>query len=124
MPLISAADAPTFLLPGITFTGLASPSRGSTQTCVWTLALDPGVTGEPHHLDQEEVFVAVAGAAVATLGDDEIRVAAGDALIVPAGVDFALTNPYDERFVAVAVLPVGGRASLGDGEYFVPPWAA
>jgi hypothetical protein len=82
MPLISAAAAPTFELAGITFTGLASPSRGSTQTCVWTLALDPGVTGEPHHLDQEEVFV------------------------------------------AVAVLPVGGRASLGDGEYFVPPWAA
>ena len=55
---ISATDAPTFDLPGCTFTGLASPSRGCTQTSVWTL------------------------------------------------------------------LPVGGRASLGDGEYFVPPWAA
>ena len=121
---ISATDAPTFDLPGCTFTGLASPSRGCTQTSVWTLAMEPGFPGQLHQMDQEEVFVAVAGAAVATLGDHEVRVAAGDALIVPAGVNFALTNPYDERFVAVAVLPVGGRASLGDGEYFVPPWAA
>jgi quercetin dioxygenase-like cupin family protein len=124
MALIAGADAPTFDVPGCTFTGLASPSRGCTQTSVWTVAMEPGFPAQVHHMDQEEVFVAIAGAAVATLGDDEVRFAAGDALIVPAGVDFALANPYDEPFRAVAVLPVGGRASLGDGEYFVPPWAA
>ena len=79
MAHISAADAPTFDLPGCTVTGLAAPSRGSTQTSVWTLALEAGFPPQLHHMDQEEVFVAVAGAAVATLGDDQVHVAAGDA---------------------------------------------
>jgi mannose-6-phosphate isomerase-like protein (cupin superfamily) len=124
MPLIPAAAAPTFELPGITFTGLASPSRGSTQTCVWTLALDPGMTGAPHHLDQEEVFVAVEGEAVATVDGEELPLRPGDGLVVPARTSFSISNPNASRFVAVAVLPVGGQASWGDGQYFTPPWAA
>ena len=124
MPLISGDAAPTFELPGVTFTGLASPSRGSTQTCVWTLAVDPGVVGEPHHLDQEEVFVAIKGAAVATVDGEELPLRAGDALVVPPGTSFSIGNPHAEPFVAVAVLPVGGQASWGDGQYFTPPWVA
>jgi len=41
---------------------------------------------------------------------------------VPAGVTFTLANPGDQPFEAVAMLPVGGRATIG-GEEMTPPWA-
>jgi mannose-6-phosphate isomerase-like protein (cupin superfamily) len=82
------------------------------------------VTGEAHHLDQEEVFVAIEGEAVATVDGEELPFRAGDALVVPACTSVSIGNPHAERFVAVAVLPVGGQASWGDGQYFTPPWAA
>jgi quercetin dioxygenase-like cupin family protein len=103
--------------------GLASPSRGASETAVWRLTLEAGAPGAVHSLDREEVFVALAGAARATVGGDEHELAAGEALVVPAGVEFALANPHDEPFEAVVAFPVGGRATLPGGEPFTPPWA-
>ena len=51
------------------------------------------------------------------------QLGAGEALIVPADETFELANPHDEAFEAVAVMPVGGRATLPGGDPFVPPWA-
>ena len=36
---------------------------------------------------------------------------------------FDLANPYEEPFEAVAVMPVGGRATIPGEAPFVPPWA-
>jgi hypothetical protein len=47
---------------------------------------------------------------------------AGDALIVPAHVSFALANPSSEAFEAVVTLPVGGQAVTKEAT-FTPPWA-
>lgn len=123
MPLIPGTTAPTFDLPNGTFTGLASPSRGSAQTAVWRIHLNPHAAGAPHTLTHEEVFVATKGAALAVIGDDEHVIREGDALVVPADVSFALSNPHGEPFEAVAVFPVGGKAALPGGEPFTPPWA-
>lgn len=123
MPLIAKDTAPTFTIPGLTVTGLAAPSRGACETSVWRLALAPDTPGTPHSVDREEIFVALAGNAVATVAGQALQVAAGEALIVPAGETFDLANPYDQPFEAVAVMPVGGRATMPDGELFVPPWA-
>jgi mannose-6-phosphate isomerase-like protein (cupin superfamily) len=107
---------------GLSVTGLAAPSRGAAQTIVWRLAIARGTDGFPHTVDREEVFVALAGAAVATVGDRTFPLAAGDALVVPPGEVFALANPHDVPFEAVAALPVGGRARALDGDPFTPPW--
>ena len=123
MPLIKSTAAPTFELPFLSVTGLAAPSRGARETCVWRLTLAPGAPGVTHSIDREEIFVALAGRAAATVGTERIEVGAGDTLIVPAGQDFALANPGSEPFVAFAVLPVGGRALVADGLPFTPPWA-
>ena len=122
-PVVRAADAPTFELPGLTVRGLAAPSRGSTETSVWSLVLAPGASGAPHRVTREEVFVAVSGCAVATLGDVRHELGAGDALVVPAGELFALANTSGEPFTAIAALPVGGQALLAGQEPFTPPWA-
>lgn len=124
MPLVQGATAPTFELPHATFTGLASPSRGAKETSVWRVALAPGAEPVPHSLTREEIFVAVAGSAVATLDGATHAVKTGDALVVPAGADFSLANPGDEPFEAVVAFPIGGQAMTPGSEPFTPPWAA
>jgi mannose-6-phosphate isomerase-like protein (cupin superfamily) len=125
VPVVLAASAPVFSLPtapDTRFTGLASPSRGSRETCVWQLSLGAGTPASPHALDHEEIIVGLRGRAVARIGDHEYSVGAGDAIIVPAGERFSLANPHAEPFQAVAVLPVGARAAMADGQWFTPPW--
>lgn len=122
MPLINARQTPIFDLPHLSITGLAAPSRGARETCVWRLTLSPGAPGETHAVDREEIFVAISGRAEATLDGQPLALEAGDALIVPAGVRFSLANVGPLPFEAVAVLPVGGQATLEGGVPFSPPW--
>jgi hypothetical protein len=35
--ILRAAQAPRFDIPGVTFVGMASPSRGSEQLCTWKI---------------------------------------------------------------------------------------
>lgn len=122
MPVVRSADAPTFDLPGLRVTALAAPSRGATEICAWHLRLAPGTPGTPHSVDREEIFLAIAGTASVQLGAEVHILRQGDALIVPAGEEFALGNPGPEEFEALALLPVGGQAKMPGGEGFRPPW--
>jgi mannose-6-phosphate isomerase-like protein (cupin superfamily) len=123
VPHITKEAAPSFTIPGLTVTGLAAPSRGATETSVWTIEIAPGTPGTPHAVDREEVFVALAGRAAVAVSGRELELEPGEALIVPAGETFAIGNPHGEPFRAVAAAPVGCRAVLPGGEPFVPPWA-
>ncbi len=122
MTVIKAADAPTFTIPGLHVTGLASPSRGATETSTWRIEIAAGSEGAPHTVDKEEIFVALRGEALATVAGEQHKLAAGDALIVAPGTVFNLANPHDAPFEAVAVQPVGGRAAFEGGEPITPPW--
>jgi quercetin dioxygenase-like cupin family protein len=122
MPLITTPMSPVFELPFLSVTGLAAPSRGAQETCVWRLTLPPGAPGTTHSVNREEIFVALEGRATVAIGGEELDLCAGDTLIVPAGEPFALANPGSEPFLAVAVLPVGGQAVMPGGEPFSPPW--
>jgi quercetin dioxygenase-like cupin family protein len=126
MPVIFAADAPRFTLadaPQTVFTGLASPSRGARETCIWRVTLAPRTpAASAHSLDHEELILGLAGQALAHIDGDEYAIGAGDTIILPAGSAFRLANPHAELFEAIAVLPAGSRASIGDGEWFMPPW--
>jgi quercetin dioxygenase-like cupin family protein len=93
MPVIPAATAPTFTMPGLAVTGLAAPSRGATETSIWRLTLAPGAPGSEHTIDREEVFVVLAGRAVATIDGDQHHLRPGDALVVPPHRPFSLANP-------------------------------
>jgi quercetin dioxygenase-like cupin family protein len=123
MPLIKSPLAPRFQLFDVSVTGLAAPSRGARETCVWQLCLAPGTPGTPHSVDREEIFVVLQGRGQVDLGGATHELAPGDALIVPRNETFTLANPGTEPLLAITVLPVGGRAKLPGGEAFVPPWA-
>ncbi|NKI70240.1 cupin domain-containing protein [Collimonas pratensis] len=124
MPFIATADAPTFNLHGASFTGLASPDRGATETAVWIVTLYPDTPAVPHQLTREEIFVGLEGRAMATIGDQSYEVTPGSALVVPAHTVLTLRNPDVTPFRAVAILPVGGQALIAGQTAFTPPWAA
>jgi quercetin dioxygenase-like cupin family protein len=123
MPVITAPAEPTHDLGGTRFTSLATPLRGATRTSVWQVEIDPGTTATPHSLTSEEVFVVLAGTATVRIGDDGSRASAGDAIVVPAGVPFELSNGGDGPLRLLCCMPVGGQARLDDGTTFTPPWA-
>lgn len=124
MPILNPSDSPTFTIPGATFTGLASPRRGSVETSVWRVRLEPGTPGMPHRVTREEIFVVLAGSARATVGGEAHTLAVGCTLIVPPQVEFSLANDGPAAFEALALMPAGGAAVLGDDAPFTPPWVA
>jgi quercetin dioxygenase-like cupin family protein len=123
MSVLSAPSAPTHELPGARFTTLASPTRGSAETSVWHLELLPDAEPVPHQVTREEIFVALEGAASATLDGVATTVVAGDTLVLSPGVEFTIVALGPEAFHALVCLPVGGQAVTGDGAPFTPPWA-
>lgn len=123
MPVISVDDAPVFEAGHATITGLASPSRGATDTAAWRVRLAPDQPSPVHSLDREELFVVIEGAVTAEFSAGHAETArAGGVLIVPAGTEFSLVA-RGAAAEAVCVLPIGGRGRIGDGEPFTPPWA-
>jgi mannose-6-phosphate isomerase-like protein (cupin superfamily) len=123
MAVLPAPPEPTHQLGGARFTSLATPSRGSSETSVWTVELSPGVPGTPHRLTREEVFVVLAGRAEVRLAGEISHAGVGDAIVVPPAVLFALAAAGEEPLRALCCLPVGGQGQLGDGAPFTPPWA-
>jgi mannose-6-phosphate isomerase-like protein (cupin superfamily) len=120
---ITGDAAPRFETDGFVMVGLAAPSRGCATVSTWRLTATPGARSPEHRLTSDEVFVALAGELVATVDGTDVTVRAGDSLSVPPGVTFSLANRSAEPFEAVACMAAGGRALVGEGEPFSPPWA-
>lgn len=123
MPVVPAPAEPTHELGTTRFTSLATPSRGSSETSVWQVEVAPGSERVPHSVTREEVFVVLDGVAGAEIDGVAGEARAGDAIVVPPGVPFALTNAGDAPLRLLCCLPVGGQATDGRGATFTPPWA-
>ncbi|MGZ4725217.1 MAG: cupin domain-containing protein [Ilumatobacteraceae bacterium] len=122
MPIIRTPAAPTHDLGGARFTSLATPSRGSAETAVWQVEIEPGAPATPHSLTREEVFVVLAGRAAVVIGGVSGVAELGDAIVVPPDTSFELTNGGDAILRLLCCFPVGGQGRL-NGETFTPPWA-
>ena len=123
MPVVFAKNAHEFNMPNVTFTSRAAPSVGSTINSVWQFRIAPRSAGTLHQLTREEIIVALSGHAIVTLGGEKMEIAKGDTIIVPAHVDFGLSNESDSAFEAMAILPVGAQAMIKGEPPFTPPWA-
>lgn len=122
MPVATLADAPEFTLGDAVFRSLAVPSRGSTQYAIWALELAPGMSGDAHSLDCEEVLVIHSGRISATIGTHDVQAGPGDAVIVPPQTSLVLRNATAEPVRATAITTAGFRATLG-GKTIIPPWS-
>lgn len=123
MPVIHAPVEPTHDRGGARFTSLATPLRGAVDTAVWLVEITPGTPATPHSLTREEVFVVLEGIASVSIDGDEETASAPDAIVVPAGASFELSNGGTGPLRLLCCMPVGGQARLGDGTVFTPPWA-
>lgn len=123
MPILPSPPTATHQLGGARFTSLATPSRGTAETSVWQVDIEPGNPPAPHTVTREEVFVVLDGTARVELDGLAGTAHAGDAIVVPAGVPFALSNGGVANLRLLCCLPVGGQARMGDGEPFTPLWA-
>ena len=124
MAIVRATESPRFDLPGVHFFGLLAPGRGSTELCTWRLEVDPGVNGEPHQLDHEEVFVILEGSLTITIDGQPFDLGAGDALAVPARSLLSLANRTSAKASALVCIQAGFRATMASGEEIgTPAWA-
>ena len=123
MPVIPAPASATHDLDGARFTSLATPSRGSRDTAVWQVEIEPGTPAVPHSLTREEVFVVLDGEAAVEIGGEAGTAGPRDAIVVPAEVEFRLSNAGSTPLRLLCCLPVGGQARTEDGGTFTPPWA-
>lgn len=123
MPLIDNANPPRFEIPGVSFAGVAAPSRGSAENAVWRTTVAPDSPGLEHHMTREEIIIALSGQGVVHIGDDRYPLAPGDAFAVPAFTDFRIACEGDAPFEAITVLPAGGRAVVAGKPSFQPPWS-
>ena len=119
--ILRAADAPRFEIPGVTFIGMASPSRGTEQVCTWKIVVDANhQSGAAHTLDRDEVFMVLSG----SIGVAGEVLGPGDVLVVPAGDDIDVSNPGDVPAEVMVAIPAGFTATMADGTPFgTPPWA-
>lgn len=122
MSIIKTPPGPTHDLGGARFTSLATPSRGSSETAVWQVEIEPGTPATPHSLSREEVFVVLDGKASVRIGGKAGVAAKGDAIVVPSDTEFELANDGDDVLRLMCCFPVGGQARVGDMT-FTPPWA-
>jgi quercetin dioxygenase-like cupin family protein len=123
MPVIDNSQSPTFELAGVTFTGIAAPSRGSRETAIWRARIAPNTPGVVHHMTREEIIVTTRGEGRVQIGGDTHALRPGDAFAVPAFTEFALECAGEIAFEAMVILPVGGRAVIANEPAFVPPWS-
>ena len=121
--VITAEDAPRFALPGLEFTALAAPSRGSRDVCTWRLTVEGGLrSGQSHTLDRDEIFMVSSGHI--RLAPGGAVLGPGDAAVVPAGSPIQLDNVADEPALVYVAIAAGFAGTMADGTAVpTPPWA-
>jgi quercetin dioxygenase-like cupin family protein len=122
MPVVRAADNPTFDLQGNTISGLAAPRSGCTETIMYRLVVPSGAETPAHEHDHEEVFHLASGSLDATLGSDSETVETGDTVIIPPGVRHSVRSTGSQDAALLCVMPAGTLFIKPDGSRAVPPW--
>ena len=122
MPVIRAAQSVVHQMHGTSFTSYASPALGSRELCAWRIEIPRRTDGVPHHVSREEVLYVLSGTLRVTMEGDATDAAAGDVVLVPAGVQFGASNQTDGPATAWVTTTVGFAGVLPDGSWFTPPW--
>ncbi|MFE5710615.1 VOC family protein [Streptomyces sp. NPDC056501] len=120
--VITPAAEHVTVSPNATMTGLAAPSRGSTELSTWTVGMDAGATGPEHSVTREQVWTVTAGALEVNCDGHIHKVLAGQSLILPPGLVRRIHAP--ERAEAHVSMRSDGVASVPGTEGTRElPWA-
>jgi len=122
MPILRFDDTPEFDLSGIRIRGLASPSRGATETMTYRVELAGGQRLPEHTHDHEEVSHVVSGAWVVSVAGEETDLTPGDTVVIPAGVTHSSRTREGDEAVILTSMPIRTVMIRPDGERISPPW--
>lgn len=124
MPHLRTTNARSLALHGVTFTSFVSSASGAARLAAWRADFHPETPGQAHTMSEEETFYVLAGNLDVELGDDHFRATAGDAVLVPAGAVFKVSNNTTEPAQAWVTSLLGMKATLHPaGQEITPPWA-
>jgi|SRR5690606_8296223 quercetin dioxygenase-like cupin family protein len=113
--VIRDAQARRIETPNGTMTTLASPSQGKSGQAVWRVEARPGMAGPVHAFDQESVWTWIDGRGAVQAGEERIEVAAGDTMVLPAGVVRQLFADEERGFTAIVAAPAGVQVYNPEG---------
>ncbi len=95
--------------------GLAlSPGNGTATTIVAALDLAPGKRSGRHTHSIEEVVLVLRGTAEMRVGEEQVRLAAGEMVLVPALAPHELSNAGSDELHTVAFFPNAAFVSVFD----------
>jgi len=123
MPFITATDAVAHEIHGVRFVSYAAPALGSQELCAWRSEIPPGVTGPPHTISREEVFLVLSGAVELSVDGETRSLAPGDAAVARPGSSVGLSNRTEEPAALWVTTSIGLEATMADGSRISPPWA-
>ncbi|WP_234327869.1 cupin domain-containing protein [Streptomyces sp. NRRL F-2664] len=120
--MITASPDHVTTTPNATMTGLAAPSRGSSELSTWHVDMPAGATGPEHSVTREQVWTLTTGSLEVTCEGRTETVAAGRTLVLPAGAVRRIHAPEDFR-AHVAMRADGVVSVAGEEEPRILPWA-
>ncbi|MGD9986930.1 cupin domain-containing protein [Pseudonocardia sp.] len=125
MQVVRSGEVRRTETPNAVMTTFASPSLGGAGHALWQVEMRPGASGPDHAMDVEQIWRAVAGGATVHLdGADDVPLAPGDTVVLPAGVVRRIVADADAGFTAVVTGAGGAHALVAGAEPVVPAWIA
>ncbi|MFF7589539.1 cupin domain-containing protein [Kitasatospora purpeofusca] len=121
MSVIRSTDARRTETPNAVMTTYASPAQGGTGLALWRVEMRAARSGPRHAMDTEQVWTFLTGTAVVDLDGEELVLAAGDTLVLPADLPRQIRS--EDGFTAVvASRAPSTAANLDSGDTVAPPW--
>jgi quercetin dioxygenase-like cupin family protein len=121
---IRSAEARRTETPNAVMTTHASPTLGGSGQALWQVEMAAGAVGPEHVMDGEQIWLATGGAATVRVGDENVVLAPGDTLVLPADVVRRIAADPAAGFTAVVSGTGGAHARVPGGEPVVPAWIA
>ncbi|MEJ2886781.1 cupin domain-containing protein [Actinomycetospora aeridis] len=122
--VIRRADARRTTTPNATMTTFASPTQGASRQALWRVEMAPGAAGPDHVMAGEQIWTVVGGAARVEVAGEVVALAAGDTLVLPAGLPRRVHADAERGLEAVVTGPGDDTASGPGRDPVVPPWIA
>jgi quercetin dioxygenase-like cupin family protein len=122
MSVTHSDEIPVHELPGNRLRGLATRSRGSSETALWNHTLEPGAESPPHWHDHDQVIYVLAGSGRIVIGREEVALSPGDVAVAPARIPHQVRAAVDEGLDTLVAMPAALRTFRLDGSEIQQPW--
>ncbi len=123
MTITTTDAAQEFTVHGVTFRSYSRTDTGAAELAAWEATVPPRTPGVAHEVSREEVLRVLAGRVEVQIDGVTAAAGPGDAVVVPPGAVFRMSNLADEAARLWVVTSLGLTASV-DGQVMRPPWAA